>query len=103
MIIGVNNTGETVVNWRGVTIGLVLPEYFLPYYETRGVQLPDKGILHNIGTIGTLLPGAWDTLGVDLKVDRGGGKLLRKVPAELRIFTPTGPQSTAFLLSVVEI
>jgi hypothetical protein len=103
IIIGVNNPGENVVAWKGRAVGLVLPEYFSPYIESNAVQLPDKRFLHSIGTIGTLLPGAWDTLRVDLNVDRGGGKPLRNVPAELKIFTPTGPQSTAFFLSLVEV
>ncbi len=103
IIIGVNNPGENVVAWKGRAVGLVLPEYFSPYIESNAVQLSDKRFLHSIGTIGTLLPGAWDTLRVDLNVDRGGGKPLRNVPAELKIFTPTGPQSTAFFLSLVEV
>jgi hypothetical protein len=102
IIIGANNPGDTVVNWAGMTVGLILPEYFLPYHMSRAVQLPDKRFLHAIGTIGQLLPGQWDTLEANLKVNRQGGKSLRKVPAELRIFTPTGPESTPFFLSLVE-
>ncbi len=101
IVVGVNNPGETIVNWGGLEIVLILPEYFSSRYGREAVQLPDKRVLHRLGRIDTLLPGAWDTLQAVLQVDRSGGNSLVKLPAELRAFTPTGPQSTAFLLTFV--
>jgi len=101
LVIGVNNPGDTLANWRDSSMALILPPEFRPRYSTRVVQLLDKRLLFDLGTIGRLLPGGWETTHVDLPRAVVIRMLSRDIKAELRIFSPTGPQSTGFTLKFV--
>jgi hypothetical protein len=99
--IGVNNPEDVVVNWKNRTVGLILPENFRPVYSSQSVQLPDKRYLHNLGTVGALLPGGWETLELHASIDQSKGKP-GMTAAELKIFTDSGPQNTNFYLNFIE-
>lgn len=100
--IGVYNPSDVVVDWNDRVIGLILPQGYDPQESVEEpTQLPDQRMLHILGTVYHLLPHAWRTLLLRLRI--GEGKIIHAegVPAELIIFSPSGPYTTPFSLNFV--
>jgi hypothetical protein len=97
--VGITNPLDTVTDWSVLSAGLILPEMLSPKYPDKAVQLTDKRYLYDLGPVGRLLPGAWETRLVALPY--GSVDYNQPVEAELRIFTPSGPVSTTFSLKFV--
>ncbi|MFZ0737652.1 MAG: hypothetical protein WBL70_01130 [Candidatus Acidiferrales bacterium] len=102
IVIGINNPGDTVIDWRDSSVALILPEEFPTRYLGHGViQLLDKRFLFDLGGIGRLLPGGWEMKHTDIRRGAAINRTGQNVPAELRIFSPSGPLSTIFALKFV--
>ena len=102
--ISLHNPSDVVVNWNDRVIGLVLPQDYVPRGSSAAepTQLPDRRVLHNLGTVYDLLPHAWHTLSLRLGI--GPGKMIyaQGVPAELTIFSSSGPYTIKFSLNFVQ-
>jgi hypothetical protein len=103
LMIGVHNPSDVVVNWSDHVIALVLPQDYVPYRSVaEPTQLPDKRMFHNLGTVYDLLPHAWYTLSLRLGIGPGLIIYAQGVPAELTIFSSSGPYTTKFTLNFVQ-
>jgi hypothetical protein len=101
IVLGIHNPDDTIAAGRESSLGLILPQDFPPVHYSSGVRLRDKRFLYELGTIGRLLPGQWDTVQVDLPIHAIASRMGKEIDAELRIFTRSGPLSTAFFLKFV--
>jgi hypothetical protein len=100
IVVGINNPGATIADWSGLTVALILPEDF-PAQYADGVQLLDKRFLYDLGAVGRLLPDGWKTKETLVPREAAINRTGQDIPAELRIFTPSGPLSTVFSLKFV--
>ena len=99
VVLGVHNPGDTIANWWDWPLGLILPEHLPPIHS--GVQLQDKRFLHDLGTIGRLLPDQWDKVRLTLSLHAVAHCRGQEIQAELKVFTFLGPLSTVFSLKFV--
>jgi len=99
LTIGVNNPYDTAFDWSGLSAGLLLPAEFAPVMENAAVQIGDKRFLYDLGSAGRLFPGAWETKVIYLPW--APMTIGQQIEAELTVFTPQRPLSTAFRLMFV--
>lgn len=102
LVIGVHNPDQVPIEAFDQKLGLVFPQEFPPPYSSSGVQLRDKRFLYDVGAIGRLLPGAWVTHSIQLPRVSILEALTQEIPAELVMFTPTGPTSTKFAIRFMD-
>ena len=95
LVIGVTNTQDTVCDWSELSAGLYLPQSVEPNYAPSAVQVADR-YLYDLGSLGRLLPGKWKTK--QITIQSVLNLIGQEFPAELVIFTPTGPVSKPFYL-----
>lgn len=98
LAVGITNPQDTALDWTELSAGLLLPAAFTPTYPNRAVQVAEKRYLYDLGAIGRLFPGAWETRVVDLPFQSVAETNGEQIEAELMVFTPNGPRSTPFHL-----
>ncbi len=98
LVVGITNTQDTASDWSGLSAGLLLPPEFVPVYPHTAVQVADRRYLYDLGSIGRLFPGAWETRVVDLPIESIAATNGMQIEAELIVFTPNRPRSTAFYI-----
>jgi hypothetical protein len=101
LVVGVTNAHDTVSGWTELSAGLLLPPEFRPASTYGAVQVPDKRYMHDLGSLGRILPGAWQSKVVNFFIDNVDSVDGRQTEAELRIFTPTKPVCMRFYLKFV--
>jgi len=99
LTVGVNNPYDTVVDWSGLSAGLLLPSQYVPDTDYAAVKIEDGRYLYDLGSIGRLFPGVWLTKVIYLPYERITFGL--QFDAELRVFTPQNPVSTPFFLTLL--
>lgn len=102
LTIGVHNPEDTLLSDYTSKLGLVTPPALLSSTEHNTVQLPDKRFLYDLGNVGEILPGAWNSVSADLDADALVAYVdaSESVPLELRLFTPVGSHTVAFRLKL---